>query len=163
MYYYINIKLKKEGYMFAPKKILVPTDFSEFSDDALKQAYDIAKQYKAKIHLLHVIGVIKTCAEGYCFDQQTLDSLEKESIKSSEDMMQKQMKKVVKSKDVDIICDVKKGTPYEEILKEQQAKKIDLIVIASHGRTGLLSHLIGSVAERVTRAAKCSVILIKKK
>ena len=39
--------------MFSPKKILVPTDFSKFSEGALKQAYDIAKQYKAKIYLLH--------------------------------------------------------------------------------------------------------------
>lgn len=149
--------------MFTPKKILVPTDFSKFSDDALKQAYDIAKQYKAKIYLLHVIGVVQTCAVDYCFDKQTIDMLDKKSIESSEDIMQKQIKKVVKSKDVEIISDVKKGTPYEEILKEQQSKKIDLIVIASHGRTGLLSHLIGSVAEKVARGAKCTVILVKNK
>jgi len=153
----------KEGYMFAPKKILVPTDFSKFSDDALKQAYDIAKQYKARIYLLHVVDVIQVCAVDYCFDQQTLDSLEKKSIKSSEDMMQKQIKKAIKSKDVEIIPDVIKGTPYVTILKEQQAKKIDLIVIASHSRTGLLGHLIGSVAEKVARGAKCAVILVKNK
>lgn len=149
--------------MFAPKKILVPTDFSKFSDEALKQAYDIAKQYKAKLYLLHVIDVIQTCAVDYCFDQQTITMLEKKSIKSSEDMMQKQIKKVAKLKDVEIISDVIKGTPYEAILKEQQAKKIDLIVIASHGRTGIMGHLIGSVAEKVARGAKCPVILVKNK
>jgi universal stress protein A len=154
---------KKGGDMFAPKKILVPTDFSEFSDAALKQAYDMAKVYKAKIYLLHVIGIIKTCALGYCFDEQTLDALDKKAIKVSEDMMQKQIKKVVKSKDVEIIPDVTKGTPYQEILKEQKSKKIDLIVIASHGMTGILSHLMGSVAERVLRGAKCPVVLVKNK
>jgi nucleotide-binding universal stress UspA family protein len=149
--------------MFAPKKILVPTDFSKFSDEALKQAYDIAKKYKAKLYLLHVVDVIQQCAVDYCMDQQTLDSLDKQTIKASEDMMEKQIKKVAKSKDVEIISDVKKGTSYEEILKEQEAKKIDLIVIASHGRTGLMGHLIGSVAERVARGAKCPVILVKNK
>ena len=149
--------------MFAPKKILVPTDFSKFSDEALKQAFDIAKKYKAKLYLLHVIDVIQQCAVDYCMDQQTLDSLEKQTIKASEDMIQKQMKKVAKSTDVEIVSDVKKGTPYEEILKEQQAKKIDLIVIASHGHTGLMGHLIGSVAEKVARGAKCPVILVKNK
>jgi universal stress protein A len=139
--------------MFAPKKILVPTDFSKFSEEALKEAYDIAKQYKAKIYLLHVIDVIQQCTVDYCMDQKTLESLDKQIIQASADMMEKQIKKVAKSKDVEIISDVKKGTPYEEILKEQQAKKIDLIVIASHG----------SVAERVTRAAKCPVILVKNK
>lgn len=77
--------------------------------------------------------------------------------------MQKQIKKVAKLKDVEIISDVIKGTPYEAILKEQQAKKIDLIVIASHGRTGIMGHLIGSVAEKVARGAKCPVILVKNK
>ena len=149
--------------MFAPKKILVPTDFSKFSDNALKQAYDMAKEYKAKIYLLHVIGIIQTCAIDYCFDQQTIDALEKKAIEAAEKMIQKQIKKVVKAKDVEIIPDVTKGTPYEEILKEQQAKKIDVIVIASHGMTGILSHLMGSVAEKVLRGAKCPVVLVKNK
>jgi nucleotide-binding universal stress UspA family protein len=149
--------------MFAPKKILVPTDFSKFSDDALKQAYDIAKQYKAKIYLLHVIDVVQTCAVDYCLDKQTIDMLEKKSADASKEMMQKQIKKVVKSTDVEILYDVKKGTPYEEILKEQQSKKIDVIVIASHGRRGLLGHLMGSVAEKVARKAKCPVVLVKNK
>ena len=71
--------------------------------------------------------------------------------------------KVFKSKDVEVVSDVKKGTPLEEILKEQQSKKMDLIVIASHGKTGLLSHLIGSVAEKVARGAKCPVMLVRNK
>lgn len=149
--------------MFAPKKILVPTDFSKFSDDALKQAYDIAKQYKAKIYLLHVIEVVQMCVVDYCLDKQIVDALEKKSADASKELMQKQIKKVVKSTDVEIISDVIKGTPYEAILKEQQSKKIDLIVIASHGRGGLLGHLMGSVAEKVARGAKCPVVLVKNK
>jgi universal stress protein A len=78
-------------------------------------------------------------------------------------MMQKQINSVFKSKDVEVVSDVRKGTPYEEILKEQQSKKMDLIVIASHGKTGLLSHLIGSVAEKVARGAKCPVMLVRNK
>jgi universal stress protein A len=149
--------------MFAPKKILVPTDFSKFSDEALKQAYDIAKQHKAKIYLLHVIEVVQTCSVDYCLDDATVKMLDEKSLDFSEKMLQKQIKKVLKSKDVEVVSDVKKGTPYEEILKEQQSKKMDLIVIASHGRTGLLSHLIGSVAEKVARGAKCPVMLVRNK
>jgi len=149
--------------MAAMKKILVPTDFSRFSDNALKQAVEMAKQNKAKIYLLHVIGVIQTCAVDYCLDQQTIDALDKKSIKSSEDMMRKQVKKVASSKDVEIISYVIKGTPYHEILKEQEDKKIDLIVIATHGHTGLISHLLGSVAEKVVRHAKCPVFLVRGK
>ena len=149
--------------MFAPKKILVPTDFSKFSDNALKQAYDIAKQYKAKIYLLHVIEVVQTCSIDYCLDDQTVRTLDEKSLEFSEKMIRKQINKVFKSKDVEVVSDVKKGTPLEEILKEQQSKKMDLIVIASHGKTGLLSHLIGSVAEKVARGAKCPVMLVRNK
>jgi universal stress protein A len=149
--------------MFAPKKILVPTDFSKFSDNALKQAYDIAKQYKAKIYLLHVIEVVRTCSIDYCLDDQTIRALDEKSLEFSEKMIRKQINKVFKSKDVEVVSDVKKGTPLEEILKEQQSKKMDLIVIASHGKTGFLSHLIGSVAEKVARGAKCPVMLVRNK
>ena len=149
--------------MAATKKILVPTDFSKFSDNALKQAVEMAKQNKAKIYLLHVIGVVQQCAVDYCMDQQTVDSLNKQLIKASEDMMQKQIKKVANSKDVEIIPYVINGTPYHEIIKEQEDKKIDLIVIATHGQTGIIEHLLGSVAEKVTKHAKCPVFLVRGK
>ena len=103
------------------------------------------------------------CAVDYCLDQQTIDALDKKSIKSSEDMAQKQIKRVLHSEDVEIISYVKKGTPYEEILKEQENKKINLIVIATHGRTGLMSYLLGSVAEKVVRHASCAVFLVRGK
>ena len=52
--------------MFAPKTILVPTDFSKFSDIALEHAVDIAKMQKATIELPHVIGIVQTCPVDYC-------------------------------------------------------------------------------------------------
>ncbi|MCK9227934.1 MAG: universal stress protein [Syntrophorhabdaceae bacterium] len=147
--------------MFLPKKILVPTDFSEFSDKALRQAYDLAKQHSAKIYFLHVIGVTQTCAIDYCFDDQTINAIDKKATESSENAMQEQIKRVVPSPDVEIESYVVKGHPYEQILKEQEAKKIDLIVISTHGRTGLVGHLMGSVSEKVARHAKCPVMLVK--
>ncbi|MBP1749449.1 MAG: UspA protein [Deltaproteobacteria bacterium] len=149
--------------MIAPKRILVPTDFSEFSDDALEVAYDIAKQYQAKIYLLHVIETIQQCAVDYCLEEQTVDELEKQILASSEKMMKEQIEKVVKSKDVEIITDIRKGTAHREILKEEQSRNIDLVVISSHGKTGFLGHLLGSVAEKITREAKCPVVLVRKK
>lgn len=148
--------------MFTPKKILVPTDFSEFSDAALNYAIDIAKKSGAKLYLLHVIGVIQTCAVDYCFDQPTLDALEKKSETSALDMMKKQLALFPEASGVDIETDIKQGVPYEEILAEQKNKDIDLIVMSSHGKTGLLHHLMGSVAERVMKKAGCPVLLIRR-
>ena len=147
--------------MFSPKTILVPTDFSEYSDKALQHATDIARQNNARIYLLHVIGVTQQCIVDYCIDKQMVDQLEQQSIDSAKEMIRKQLDKLKEAESVEIVPDIRKGTPYEEILKEQEDKKMDLIVIASHGKTGLLSHLIGSVAEKVSRAAKCPVLLLR--
>ena len=149
--------------MFAPKTILVPTDFSEFSDLALEEALDIAKQHKSKIYLMHVNGAVQQCTVDYCLDDDTVKSIGQKSMESAREMMKKEIAKVVKSDEVEIISDVTIGVPYEEILKEQKTKNIDLIVIASHGRTGLKGHLIGSVAEKVARGAQCPVVLVKRK
>lgn len=147
--------------MFSPKAILVPTDFSTFSDNALRQAYDIAKQHSAKIYFLHVIGITQTCAIDYCFDEQTINAIDRQAIDSSTNMMQEQLKRVIPSLDIEIESYIVKGNPYEQILKEQVAKKIDLIVISSHGKSGFIGHLLGSVADKVARGAKCPVMLVK--
>ena len=148
--------------MFAPKNILVPTDFSKYSDASLQKAVDIAIQYEAKIYLLHVITQhIQQCAVDYCLTTQLVNQLEKESIKGAEDKLKKEANALAKQKGVKIFFDIKSGIPHEVILSEQKAKKIDLIVIASHGKTGILKQLIGSVADKVVKGAKCPVIVVK--
>ena len=147
--------------MFTPKSILVPTDFSEFSDRAVRQAADIAEQNNAKVFLLHVVDKLQQCAIDYCIPMETMMKVQSDSEKEAAKRMQEEVDKIAKAKKIDVVFDVKSGVPYEEILKEQQERKADLIVIASHGRTGLLKTLIGSVAERVMREAKCPVLLVR--
>jgi universal stress protein A len=149
--------------MFAPKKILVPTDFSVYADNALKQAIDIAKQNKAKIYLFHVIDDgFQQCAVDYCLDEGAVQKIYKESIKNAKDKLQQEAKKVTDScSDIEIVYDTKRGIPYEEILKEQEEKGIDLIVIASHGKTGILKNLLGGVVDKVMKRAKCQVLLVR--
>ena len=148
--------------MFAPKKILVPTDFSVYSDNALKQALDIAKQNKAKIFLLHVVDDgIRQCAADYCLNEEAFQSIIKESVKNAQDKLHQEAQKIAGSDNVEISYEAIRGVPYEEILKEQEAKNIDLIVIASHGKTGILKNLMGSVVDKVTRRAKCQVLLVR--
>jgi nucleotide-binding universal stress UspA family protein len=158
-----KIKKEKGGkIMFAPKNILVPTDFSKFADAALKKAVDIATKYDAKIYLLHVIDEqIHQCAVDYCLSYEVVKQLEKESVLASRDKLKKEAEAIVKAKKVKVIFDVKNGVPSEVILSEQKAKKIDLIVIASHGKTGLLKQLMGSVADKVVKGSKCPVMVVK--
>jgi len=145
--------------MFAPKNILVPTDFSDFSDKALQKAVDIASQNKGKIYLLHVVDKIVQCAIDYCIDYSLAEQIEQQSVKYAEERLKKEAS-AVSANGVEIISDVVKGDTYETILKEQKDKAIDLIVIASHGKTGLIHHL-GSIADKVVRGVKCPVLLVK--
>ena len=149
--------------MFAPKKILVPTDFSDYADKALKQAIDIAKQFKAKIYLLHIIDDgFQECAADYCMEAEVVQKYYKDSIKNAKDKLHQEAKKITGGHaGMEIVYDTKRGIPYEEILKEQEEKGIDLIVIASHGKTGILKNLMGGVADKVMKGAKCQVLLVK--
>ena len=148
--------------MLAPKNILVPTDFSKFADAALKKAVEIATPSETKIYLLHVIDEqIQQCAVDYCLSQELVKQLEKDSLKASRDKLQKEANAIIKTKKVNVIFDVKRGVPFEVILSEQEARQIDLIVIASHGRTGILGQLMGSVADKVIKGSKCPVMVVK--
>lgn len=148
--------------MFAPKKVLVPTDFSKYSDAALKKAIDLADRHDAKIYLLHVIDKqIQECAVDYCLKYEVVEMLKKQSLKEAKAKLKKEAAAIVKAKKLKIFFDVKKGVPAEVILSEQKAKKIDLIVMSSHGKTGLLKQLIGSVADKVVKRANCPVLLVR--
>jgi universal stress protein A len=124
------------------KKILVPTDFSEYSDMALRAAIEIAKQQSTSIYLLHVTEA-----------RQTTDEKER---------MQAQIDKFPDAESVEIIPDIRKGVYYEEILKMQAEREIDLIVIASQGTTKSLSFLKRDMAKKVVKKAKCAVMVIGK-
>lgn len=149
--------------MFSPKNILVPTDFSAHADNALREAIDIAKQNKSKIFLFHAVDDgFQQCSVDYCIDEGTVQKILQESLKNALDKLQEEAKKVTAGNaDIEIVYDAKRGIPYEEILKEQEEKKIDLIVIASHGKTGILKNLMGSVVDKIMKRAKCPVLLVK--
>lgn len=148
--------------MFNPKNILVPTDFSTDSNRALQTALDIAEKNHARIFLLHVTGgTFQQTLADYRIDQRTVDRILNESIFFADESLRETIDKFPKSREVKVIPDVRNGVPHEEILIEAAERCIDLIVIASHGKTGLKKYFIGSVAEKVMKEAKCPVLLIR--
>jgi nucleotide-binding universal stress UspA family protein len=146
--------------MFAPKELLVPTDFSELSDSALRYACDIAREHGSSIHLFHVVEVIRQCVADYCMEADLVADIQAKIFESAQELMKKQIVRVVKAEDGQLTSVVKQGVPYVEILKELESLKIDLVVMASHGKTGILSHF-GSVADKVVRGSKCPVLVVK--
>lgn len=147
--------------MFAPKRILVPTDYSDEADKALKQAMEIAKQFDSKIFLLHVNDVIQECAADYCADYASLKRVREEIIEGTKKSMQEEVAKFAEFKDINVSFDIREGDPGIEILKDQEEKEADMIIISAHGKTGFIKHLLGDVADKVIRHAKCSVLLVR--
>ncbi|PKN37939.1 MAG: universal stress protein [Deltaproteobacteria bacterium HGW-Deltaproteobacteria-2] len=147
--------------MFAPKRILVPTDFSDYSDEALKQALELAKQYSAKVYLLHVAEPIRQCAGDYCLDESKVKAAENTEILQAKEKMQKELKKFPEFQEIEVITDIREGEPVQEILKEQNEKGVDLIVMPSHGKTGFMKRLMGLISEKVMEEAKSSVLLVR--
>lgn len=147
--------------MFAPKRILVPTDFSDYSDEALKQALELAKQYNAEVYLLHVANPITQCAGDYCLDAAAVKKAEDAEILHAKEMMQKELSKFTEFQEIEVISDIREGETVEEILKEQEEKSVDLIVMPSHGKTGFIKRLMGQISERVMEEAKSSVLLVR--
>jgi len=147
--------------MLKPTKILVPTDFSEHSDRALRQALDIAKEYNAKVYLFHVVPDVQRCVVDYCLSDVQVEDVENKARTTAKNLLKTQLENFPRSKEVEVVTDVGKGSTYEEILKEESDRDIDLIVIASLGKSGMAKYLIGDVARNVLKGAKSPVLLTR--
>jgi len=131
------------------KRILVTTDFSPGTSEALKYAFSIAQESQARITLLHVV------------DQVTVGAVA--LAPATVDAVRRQLEKLVPA-EARPWCEVKtrveNGVPYQTILEIQGSEKADLLVMNVHGKGLLDRALLGSTAERVVRGAVCPVLLI---
>jgi nucleotide-binding universal stress UspA family protein len=144
--------------MFKIKNILLPTDFSNISLTAADYAVELALEYKAKLHVLNVLEKTPPILAIRSLDlsrEKIIESIDADA----KSQLENSLKKIKKIKDIEIISAIRKGIDYEEIIKYSKDKKIDIIVIATHGRTGILHTLLGSVAEKVIRYSKIPVLV----
>jgi universal stress protein A len=148
--------------MLAPTRIMVPTDFSEYSDRAVAQGVDIARQYNAKLFLVHVVHEdVHRGNFDFTFPEEFVREVKDSAVSSASTSIQKELDFFPRSKEVEVSTNVRHGIPYDEILKEEKEKNIDLVVIASLGRSGLAKYLIGSVARNVLHGSTCPVLLTR--
>jgi len=148
--------------MLVPTRILVPTDFSEFSGKALRQALDIANEYQAKVFLLHVVHeVMDFTGLDFINSEDMIRDFKGSEVVWAERSLKKQLESFPQTNDVEVETIVRRGVPYVEILKVGEEERIDLIVIASLGKSGIARYLIGSVARNVLKGSKCPVLLTK--
>jgi universal stress protein A len=138
--------------------ILVPTDFSKHSESALAYAIPLARQFGAKLTLLHVIEPIATPDFEVAFPLH----LENEKAKAMcEGVLTRTAEKMALEPQLLDRKLVRFGRPYNEIANAARTLKVDLIVIATHGYTGLKHTFLGSTAERVVRHAPCPVLVVR--
>lgn len=141
------------------RKILFPTDFSESSQHAKKYAFTLASALKAELHVLNVTldPIPLPGSTGiYRLPQQELVP---QLIHDAKLQLSAELPDEV-TREIKIVCSCKIGNPVRTIMDYAELHAIDLIVLGTHGRTGLSHVLIGSVAENVVRLAKCPVLTV---
>ena len=142
------------------KNILVPWDGSKPSLHAFKVALDIAKKYDSKISVVHCIQ--NEAYRGQWFpDPMYSKSVIKKQTKSAESELEKLIV-LAKNKNVQITTGVLVATSIvKQIVAYAKSKKIDLVIMGSHGRTGWSKTLYGSVANGVSQNVRCPVLIVR--
>lgn len=144
--------------MIRIQSILVPTDFSQHSEVAATYAAEFASRFNAELHLLHVLQEPLVMGPD---PDAGLAMIDVEDLRAKVDASLSDWSEAHFGMEHDVQQSTKVGSSYVEILRYARAHDIDLIVISSHGRTGLMHVLLGSVAERVIRMAPCPVLTVR--
>ena len=142
------------------RHILVPLDFSEPAKQALEYAIELATILQARLTLLHIVQTIPVAGGagvgvGVAL-AGVMEQMEAEALQTMEDHAQR-------VRQAGLACEtaVVHGTPFQHIIDMAGDKQVDLIVMGTHGHTGLQRFFLGSVAEKVVRLAPCPVLVTR--
>jgi nucleotide-binding universal stress UspA family protein len=142
------------------RRILHPSDFSRASSAAFTKAVEMAKTNRAELWLVHVMApVVPMVGDGY-----VAPNVYQEIEASARAEAQKQLDKLVartKKAGVRARALLMEGVPHEQIVRAARSKRADLVVLGTHGRTGLAKFFLGSVAGRVVSTARCPVLTVR--
>jgi nucleotide-binding universal stress UspA family protein len=141
------------------RHILAPTDFSEYSKKAMASAFELAKTFSARLTVLHVVELPPYPIEGYVPASVSSSFIEDLERQATQDLAQ--LLPDAATAGVEVVRLVAVGTPYRKIIEVAESEQVDLIVMATAGRTGFSHLVMGSIAERVVRTAACPVLTIR--
>ena len=144
------------------RRVLHPTDFSKASAPAFSKAVEMAKANRAELLIAHVMNpVVPMAGEGYLSPKMYEDlmaSTRAWAEKQLDQRLARARKSGVRAKSV-----LAEGSAHEQIVRITKAKRADLVVMGTHGRSGLAKLFLGSVAGRVVAAAPCPVLTVRGK
>ena len=133
--------------------ILLPTDGSEGTERAMEHAFAVADQYGSTVHAVHVVDTSLHTA--YSVEHSVVESLVEAGRKPVE-----QIEQAGSEAGVEVTGTVLEGIPDEQILEYARDNDVDLIVMGTHGRTGVGRYLLGSVTEKVVRSSEIPVMTV---
>jgi len=141
-------------------RILHPSDYSRASGAAFAKAVELAKSNRAELIVLHVMtSVIPVVGDGYV-SPEVFEEIEAtataEAKKQLDRLVAKARKAGVRARGLLV-----EGVPHEQIMKAARSTRANLVVIGTHGRTGLMKFFLGSVAGRVVSTARCPVLTVR--
>jgi len=141
------------------KKILVPIDFSDYSKSALKYAVNFCKDFNAEMILIYVVEPV-IYPPDFSMGQIAIPSVNAEWDERARQELDKLAKEQIPT-GVTVKSIIKTGKPFIEIIDTAGELDVDLIIIATHGRSGVEHILFGSTAEKVVRKAPCPVLTLR--
>ena len=141
------------------RHLLVPTDFSAASKQALDYAVGVARTCGAKLTLLHVVELPSYVTDGHA--PAHVSAALRDNLQASAQRELARLLPEGSGTPVEVARRVVVGVPHQQILEAAAAERVDWIVMATHGRTGLSHLVMGSVAERVLRTAPCPVLTLR--
>jgi nucleotide-binding universal stress UspA family protein len=142
------------------RRILVPTDFSQWSGSALTYAVAFAEKFGAEVLLLHVVQDLAVFVPEAALPAAPLVPPVEQFLRAAREALDRAAGGPVAG-GVAVHPEVAEGVPAEEIVRLARERDVDLIVMGTHGRTGLAHVLLGSVAEKVVRRAPCPVLTVR--
>ena len=160
-----DIQAATEEDDLAYKRILVPIDFSEHSKKTVSYATRFASRYNATVQLLHVFEIPDYAATPYGRREQTCNQIKSQVDAAEQDARQNltAFENQLLNVGVKVEAYLRVGYPFDEIVQMANRFDVDLIIIGSHGYTGITRLLVGSTAERVVARAPCPVLVVKER
>jgi universal stress protein A len=140
-------------------RIVVPIDFSEYSKQAFRYAIDFAQTFGAEMILVYVVEPVIYPAD-FSFGQVALPSLERELHDRSLEQLNLLIETEI-PEGISARCVIRSGKPFVEIIQVAKEEQADLIIIATHGHSGIEHVLFGSTAEKVVRKSSCPVLSLR--
>ncbi|MFB6144016.1 MAG: universal stress protein [Candidatus Nanohaloarchaea archaeon] len=142
-------------------KVLLPTDGSEGAEVSVQHAVDIADKYNAELHIIYVVDLgVETSLSSVSDLLSQLESSGKLEELGSDAV--ESIKKTAEDEGVETVTSIERGIPHKQINSYVEDNDIDMIVMGTHGRTGLDRMLLGSVTEKVLRSSDIPVLTVRR-